>query len=647
LRSKTRPFLAALAAALCLLLSHAAPARAAEGEGWMGARSRNFLVVTQAGEAEARRVALRLEQYRAAFARVLPPGHFGPSAMTAVVVFRDDAAYAPYKPLLHGQAASDVAGYFQPDPEVNYITFGADADRARPGSQTLLHEYVHLLVNNFYRHAPLWLKEGMAEFYSTAALSADGRSLTLGAPPRHREQTLRRLPLVSLGALFAADQSSPLYSEPGGRGRFYAQSWALVHYLTREGAAGRARVTRYLELLAAGAKDEEAFAEAFGADARRTEGALAAYVRQAEYRGRTETFASAVEFDASVEVRPLSRAEALARLGDLLLRTERPDAAEARLTEAAALDPQLAAAQLSLGVLRLRQGRFAEARGHLQKAAAADPQNPLARFYLADALHREGLGMGEDDVSVSGFEEKTRLVREELRRAIELAPDFLESYRLLAAVELDRAGRTDVAAALLEEALRRGPGRPELSLLLAQVRLSAGEFDAARAEAQRIASGGDPFLREQARQFLAQVEARAERAARLREQDAEAASFEAAARVATLPCDMPEPGPQQKRLRFAGEQACGRLVRIECGDGDDILLHVESEGRLLRLRAEAINRVRFVTYTASVKATSRITCGPREAGDLVLVTFRPRRMDPSGIDGDASAVEFIPPDWAK
>lgn len=638
LRSKTRLFNAGLAASL-FLLSHAAAARAQDTV-WVSVRTPNFLVVCEAGAAEAQGAARRLEQYRAAFARVLAPEHFDASATTVVVLFRDDSSYAPFKPLYHGQTAADVAGYFQPGSEVNYITLAWDAERAKGASSTLLHEYVHLLVNNYFRHAPLWLKEGLAEFYSTARLSADGRSLALGAAPRQRAQALGRQPLMPLAALFAVDSRSPHYFEQGTRALFYAQSWALVHQLAAPGAAGRESVARYLELLAAGAEAGAAFAEAFGANADEAGAALAAYVRRADFRERAEALAPAVEFDARAEVRQLARAEVLAQLGDLLMRSERLDVAETYLLRAVEIDAALPAARLSLGALRLRQSRFAEAREHLRRAVDADPQNHLARFYLADALQREGLGMSGDDISVSGFREKTRLVREELRRAIELAPHFLESYRLLAAVELERAGRADVAAGLLREALRRAPRRREFMLLLAQALLGAGEFEAARVEAARVAGGGDPALRGQAKQLLAEVDARAAR--RRENDDEEAARLEAAARALALPCDMPEPGPQQKRLRFAGEQACGRLVQIECAAGDGVVLHVETGERLLRLRAEAINRVRFVTYTSDVKTAGRIACGPRDPSNFVLVTYLPRKDAGGASDGEAVAVEFTP-----
>jgi hypothetical protein len=102
-------------------------------------------------------------------------------------------------------------------------------------------------------------------------------------------------------------------------------------------------------------------------------------------------------------------------------------------------------------------------------------------------------------------------------------------------------------------------------------------------------------------------------------------------------------GPQYKRLRFEGEQRCGRLVEIDCDDAGVILL-VASGEKTLRLHADELRSIRFVTYTAAVK-TGHLTCGPRERAETVLVTYKPRREGRGVSDGEALAVEFVPEDW--
>jgi tetratricopeptide (TPR) repeat protein len=614
------------------------------GVGWTSVRSRHFLVIGQAGEVEVRRLATALEQYHAAFARLLPAEHFDLSVPTTVVVFRGDREYAPFKPLYRGQTASGVAGYFQPGAEVNYITLAADGEGGRGPSPTLLHEYAHLLVNNYARLAPLWLAEGLAEYYSTARISGDRRKMTLGRPARNRAQALRAHALLPLPELFAVDNQSPLYFEQQKRALFYAQSWALAHYLLNGGgAARRAQLSRFLELLAAGVAEDEAFRRAFETGPEGMAAELAAYVRRASYPERGETFQSALDFDPELRARPLAEAEALGHLGDLLLHAGRPTEAEGYLLRALELDAANAPAHTSLGIMRLRQNRLEDARRHLAAAIEADPRNYLAHYHYADALQREGLGMDLSDVSVRGFEEKTRLIREALQKAIGLAPNFLEPYRLLAAVELERGGRADEAAALSKRALALAPRRHEFTLLLAQALSDKGEHAEARELAERAAClGGDPAVREQARRVLDMIAAREARAARMKTEAEEAARLEASARVPTQPCDMPDPGPQYKRLRFDGEQVCGQLKSIECEDAG-VTFTVEAAGRSLRLRAEAINRVRFVSYTTAVKG--HVTCGAREPSVPVLVTFRRKQGPATGFDGETVAVEFIPTEW--
>lgn len=634
--------------ALAVLVCLAPQARARGGEpGWTGVRTKNFLVVGRGRAAQVRREATRLEQFHAAlssvFARLVGGERAGPRAPTTVVLFSDDAAYSPFKPRFGGRIAGGVAGHFQSSHEVNYIAVSLASERDEGSSSTLLHEYVHLLFSDYFRNAPVWLKEGMAEYYSTARVNGGGR-VTLGGPVKPRQRFLRSGLPLPLTALFAVEESSPHYQENGKRALFYAESWALVHYLLNGGGeARREQFARYLGLLSSGAEAAASFREAFGTSPDKLEGELAAYVRLPAYPERVETFERAEESRPSPHDAPLTEAEAAWHLGDMLLRAGRDEEAEAYLRRALDADARLAAAHVSLGVLRLRQNRFDEAQQLLRRAAALDPLNHLARFHLADALRREGVA---GVVSAAEFDEKTRLIREELRRSIELAPDFLEAYKLLALVELERGDRLGEAASLLEKAMGMAPRRREFPLLLAQARIRTREFAAARTLVESITRrGGDPKLLAHAEKLLAVIASKGEEG---RKGEAEAAQPSSVSN-ATQPCDMPEAGgPYHKRLRFKGQQACGQLVEIGCeGEGEGVVLLIEAAGgRTLRLRGDALERIRFVTYTTEVK-TGQLTCGPRMPGNPVLVTYRTRKDTLPGSDGEVIAVEFVPSDWNR
>lgn len=637
------PRLLLLLALIAPLLPASRPAEAARSRqsSWVSVRTRNFLVEGGADEAEMRRVAARLEEYHAAFSRLLSGEHFDAGVPTAFVIFADDAAFAPFKPRIGGSVARGVAGYFQPGTDINYITLTRDGDLTRDPS-TLLHEYTHLLVNNHFRGAPLWLKEGLAEFYSTARLSSDGRRLTLGEAPARRPKELRQRELLPLATLLALDQTSPIYTDPARRALFYAQSWALVHYLSEARGGRGGALTRFTDFLADGARIEDALREAFQLSIQELETGLFNYVRLARYRAGVEEFDRPLDFDAHLSARVLSEAEVSARLGDLLLHTDRDEEAEAFLVRAVALDSKLAQARVALGALRLRQNRASEAREHLRLAVELEPRNHLAHYLLADALNREGAADAAH-ITPREFEERTEAVRASLRRAIELAPRFIESYRLLASVEVERGDRYEEAAELLKGAQMLAPRRADLALMRAHALLLGGRFDDARRLAAPYALRvHDERLRAQAAALVQRIEARREQAAR---DDREANELTPGSDVTAQPCDMPvRGGPQQKRLRFEGAQVCGRLAEIECAEPGVVFRVETASGTTLRLRAEDMQRVRFVTYTTQVK-TGPVSCGPRERADHVLVTYRSPRDSQQPFDGEAVAVEFIPETW--
>ena len=210
---------------------------------------------------------------------------------------------------------------------------------------------------------------------------------------------------------------------------------------------------------------------------------------------------------------------------------------------------------------------------------------------------------------------------------------------------MERGDCPDEASQLLLRAMSLAPRRLVLTLLLAQAHIMKGEFDAARHLLEPIARrDGDANFREQAEMLLRRMSAREEMLVRLKSQADEAARLEASESTPVQPCDMPTGGgPQYKRLRFAGEQRCGRLVEIECA-ADTVVLKVETEGQTIRLRAVDLKAIRFVTYTTAVR-TGHLSCGMREPSNLVLVTYRAKRDDAKNFDGEALAVEFIPEDW--
>jgi tetratricopeptide (TPR) repeat protein len=369
---------------------------------------------------------------------------------------------------------------------------------------------------------------------------------------------------------------------------------------------------------------------------------LRQYVRRGKYAEQSVTFEQPLAFDTGLQSAPLAEAEAEFYLGDLLLHAERIEAAEAYLLSALRLDETLAPAHIALGRLRLRQNRFAEAIHLLERAIALDAQNYLAHYFYADALSREGAA-SENPLEGYYPPDTLRRLRAELKRAIELAPHFIESYRLLAFTNLVANEQLEEAAALLTEAIKLAPRRKELPFLLAQIHLRQDDFQRARQLLLALLQTPDAstHLRTQAQAMLDTVAAREQLAERLKLAAAQAELAEQPDKE-IQPCDAPQPGPQKKPLRFNGEQICGLLVRVECDEGNVALL-VEAGSRTLRLRSDALNRIRFVTYTSDVRG--QMSCGLRQPATPVLVTYRSARTEQPEVDGEVLAVEFIPKEW--
>src|SRR5215813_10660167 len=323
----------------------------------------------------------------------------------------------------------------------------------------------------------------------------------------------------------------------------------------------------------------------------------------------------------------LSEAGVQAYLGDLLWRVHRSVDGEAFLNRALSIDPGLAMAHLSLGALRLRQNRYVEARRHLKQAIDAGSQDYLAHYYYALAIHREQIGETQFVSDLS--EDSVREMRAALGHARQLNPNFADTYKLLAFINLALGEDLDEATTLINRAIELAPHREDIVYTLAQIQMRRKDYAAARRTALALAGGAAKSdVRERANSMLENIAKIEERLAQMKAED-EARAAQSSA---------PLPGQ-----RFQGDQVRGLLTRIDCDDAG-VTLTVKTESRSFKFRTTQASQLILVRYTPDVP-TSMI-CGPISPAKPVIVTYhgaaQPRAAD---VDGEPIGVEFVKPDW--
>lgn len=434
-------------------------------DSWRSVRTNNLFVIGNADPEKLRQVAAWLEFFHSAFARLVSRNVLDSSVPTTVIIFRDDASFLPFKPLYQGRPAN-LAGFFQPGSDVNYIAISLDP-RERDPFSTAFHEYVHLHVKDNIPGAPLWLNEGLAELYGSLQFS--GNDALLGAPLFHYLRLLREQELLPLQTLFSIGTSSPHYNEQEKTGIFYGQSWALVHYLMLGDGGRQEQFRRFLQQVSRGENSAKAVEETFGMSLATLEQELRAYVRRgdlAAQRVASVDNPQAYAAYTAIQRTSLSDGEANFYLGDLLLHTGRDSDAERYFKQAIALDPGVGPAYAALGQLCVYQHRYAEAKKYLQKATRS-PQSYMTHYLYAYVLSHEGVSPSGEITEYS--RENAAEMREQLLRSIKLAPDYAPAYYLLAVVNSVTNERLDEALEMAQKAHQLAPSNRHYSDLVEQI----------------------------------------------------------------------------------------------------------------------------------------------------------------------------------
>ena len=467
-------------------------------DNWRSVRTNNLFVIGNADPEKLRQVAAWLEFFHSAFARLVSRNVLDSSVPTTVIVFRDDASFTPFKPLYQGRPVN-LAGFFQPGDDVNYIALSLDPDYRDPYS-TAFHEYVHLHLRDNVPGVPLWLNEGLAELYGSLKFS--GNDALLGAPLSHYIRLLRENELLPLSTLFSIGTNSPHYNEQAKSGIFYGQSWALVHYLMLGENGRQEQFKRFLQQVSRGENAARAIEDSFGVSLETLEQELKTYVRRGDFTAQRvanvnnpQTYASYM----AIQRTSLSEGEANYYLGDLLLHTGRDKPAEQFFKQAIALEPGFIPPYASLGLMYVYQSRYAEAKKYLQKATTSQ-QSYLIHYYYAYVLSREGVG---SDGRIKEYsKEDAAAMREQLLRATKLAPNYAPAHYLLALVNLVTDERLDEALEMAQKARQLAPSKSSYSLLLAEIYLRRSDQIAARQILEPLTSDSDQSVRNEAKDLL-------------------------------------------------------------------------------------------------------------------------------------------------
>ena len=454
---------------VCLLtpLLAVVPAAAADSRQWVLARSPGFVVVSDAGEKKARQVAHQFEQVRGLFREILQ-ARVDPGRLVIIFAVKDEDGLRELLPgFWERKGGTRPAGIFVPGRDKHLVALRLDAETANP-YQVLYHEYTHLLTNLNVRWVPLWLSEGLAEFYGSSEI--DEKEVRWGLVSGSHVLLLRHAPLLKLDELLAADASSPLYNEATRVGVFYAQTAVLTHYLLLGAPQRRGQLQELFKLLENEVEEPEALRRAFG-DLRKLESELSSYVRHVSFPGiKTD-----VRIDAQqIQATPLAPAEADALRGDFLARTGRAREARVLLESALRQDPELSWAHEGLGTLEWSRGRRPDALRHFTDAARLSQRNYLAQFRA---------GLIEDPKA----EPKADFARREqaLRRALDGNPGFAPALAALARLLSEQGDRRAEAVSLAGRATALEPAAASHRVVLWQALSRAGRAE----EAARIEEG--------------------------------------------------------------------------------------------------------------------------------------------------------------
>src|ERR1700682_3411474 len=528
-----QPFeIAKLAAGVAALLAIlAAPnlafAKAKDEPKWIEVHTAHFSVITDAGEKRGREVALRMEQMRAIFGRLLLKKKLTMSVPITVISLKSDKQYGTVAP-----AKQSMAGGFDvPGPDRVYIVlnlFETDPWRA------VAHPLAHYLLNYNYPPAQGWFDEGLAEYFGSIQID---KQVGMGgdpelAPEWHEDifDEVRRDPNVpqsltqlvsspvwlSMVDLFTMKHDGSGTREGTHNTLYYAQSWIVVHYLLNKNKLPETGT--YFDLvLNQKVPVEKAMVQAFDMSPAQMEDAVKTYFKSLSGLGialdqskkpivdpvniqQPDHFAVPFDVDdIGMAVSAVTDEEARAVIDDVMARVPGHRDQGLRDLQQLTADPKdNEAAHRALARDDLRQKRFEAAADELEKATELNPRDPWIWYYRAALKYQKAQATRQEMQGLANM-------MQDLRAVADWYPELADAYNMLGMARVEGGG-INTALEAQRQAIALAPRNVEYQFNLGQIYIAGKKWDLAREVFTRLKAGPDGAAAAAAKQQLDDLE---------------------------------------------------------------------------------------------------------------------------------------------
>jgi tetratricopeptide (TPR) repeat protein len=453
-------------------------------EAWVRVVTPHFTIVSAAGEKRTREIAENLETLAAGLAQL--HARFQPAtSSTRVLLFNRRRESQPYFDFLLDRRDANVAGVFVA--QRNGGTMIVDASRDWRTERTPYHELIHNLLASGDARPPLWIEEGLAEYFSSAEIR--GGVIRAGAPIREHADVLRRRSAIPLEQFFAVKRESDTYNLQSGQSLFYAQSWAAVSTLLRW---NRPAFYDFLHDVESGAGVEAALQSRYHRTLRDLRDAIDAAASSLD-RPSYGLVMKVPEGRAAIAFEKIDRSEVLYQLGRFLESAD-DDSSESQRHFNAAIDANP------------KHGRALAALGRYDDAIAATPADPEVHLLYAESLLGHEIGrLAEANTLPDDAPARFRRARTLVERAIALGANDGRAFGDLGTTYLVESDLAPGIAAL-QQAHALAPSRNDFALHLFAMYRRTGDVAHADALFAQLDRARDEQVAYAARALVVRIE---------------------------------------------------------------------------------------------------------------------------------------------